>query len=84
MLKPYVRAAFPAVAVATVEEDRFIQHLLNDFPDKSIFTVSATGGLKDLRTGAVVDSAVQESDETTKETSCETQPKNTPQPKLRA
>ena len=55
MLKPYVRAAFPAVAVATVEEDRFVQHLLNDFPDKSIFTVSATGGLKDLRTGAVVD-----------------------------
>jgi hypothetical protein len=57
MLKPYVCAAFPAVAVETVEEDRFIQHLLNDFPEKAVYVVSATGGLQDLRTGLVVDAA---------------------------
>lgn len=55
MLKPYVRAAFPAVAVETAEEDRFTQHLLNDFPEKTVYVVSATGGLQDLRTGLVVD-----------------------------
>jgi hypothetical protein len=55
MLKPYVRAAFPAVAVSTVEEDRFAQHLLTEFPEKTVLLASAIGGLKDLRTGTLVD-----------------------------
>lgn len=55
MLKPYVRAAFPAVAVSTVEEERFIQYLLADFPEKAVLMVSASGGIQDLRIRTVID-----------------------------
>jgi len=59
MLRPYVQAAFPALAVATVEEDRFTQHLLSEFPDKQILAIAAGGGLRDLRapSGIVIDAA---------------------------
>lgn len=55
MLSPYFGAAFAAVAVETVEEDRFVQSLLREFPAKSVLSISATGGLQDLRTRTTVD-----------------------------
>jgi MoxR-like ATPase len=55
MLKHYVNAAFPAVAVTTAEEERFIAQTLEEFPDRAAFVVSAAGQLRDARTGAVAD-----------------------------
>jgi ATP-dependent 26S proteasome regulatory subunit len=59
MLKKYAAAAYPAVAVETVEEERFQAHLLEEFPDRAIFAIAAIGGLRDIRRGAVVDPAAQ-------------------------
>ncbi len=55
MLSSYIGAAFAAVAVETVEEERFFQSLLRDFPTKSVLCISASGGLQDVRTRAVID-----------------------------
>ena len=55
MLKSYFGAAFPAVAVSTCEEVRFVQSLLAEFPEKTVLAISAVGGLRDLRTHAVLD-----------------------------
>ena len=57
MLTPYVRAAFPALAIVTAEEERFTAELLHTFPEKSLLAISATGGLRDLRNHTVLDAA---------------------------
>jgi ATP-dependent 26S proteasome regulatory subunit len=59
ILQKYAAAAYPAVAVETVEEERLQAHLLAEFPDRAIFSIAAVGGLKDVRRGAVVDPAAQ-------------------------
>jgi hypothetical protein len=58
-LKSLSRAAFPAVAVETAEEERFTQYVVQELADKAVLTISATGGLKDVRNGSVVDPAAQ-------------------------
>lgn len=45
MLTPYVRAAFPAVAVETHEEDRFMRDVMTGFPTRQCYSIAATGGL---------------------------------------
>ena len=45
-LNPYVRAAFPAVAVATFEEDRFVASLIGNYPGKTVARISSTPGLR--------------------------------------
>lgn len=55
MLTSYIQAAFPAVAVSTVEEERFIQHVLNEFPTVKVLSISGAGGLKDARVGTTLD-----------------------------
>lgn len=54
-LHSYIGAAFPAVAIETFEEERFTSALLYDFPSKPVFALSASGGLRDLRSGLTTD-----------------------------
>jgi MoxR-like ATPase len=58
-LKSLSRAAFPAVAVETAEEERFTQYVVSQFAEKAVLAISAIGGLKDLRSGSVVDPSAQ-------------------------
>ncbi|RYG53146.1 hypothetical protein EON80_33020, partial [bacterium] len=55
LLVPYVRAAFPALAIESFEEERFIAHVLSSFPTRRVLTVSAAGVLKDLTQGTIVE-----------------------------
>ena len=55
IVSSYVNAAFPAVAVSTAEEERFKTELLDAYPERPVFSIAATGGLKDARTGNVID-----------------------------
>lgn len=48
-------AGYPAVAVQTVEEERFCAALLGAITDAPTWRVAAVGGLRDLRSGATVD-----------------------------
>lgn len=50
-IRPYVAAAFPAVAVTTHEEDRFTRSVVDTFPNRQVVTIAASGGLRDARTG---------------------------------
>ena len=56
-LTPYVRAAYPAVAVETVEEERFLGTLLSELEGRPVLTVAADQKLRDAREGGVVDPA---------------------------
>lgn len=55
LLTPYVQSAAPCVAVNTHEEARFAKAVVKAFQHHHVFGISVTGGLKDLKTGAVVD-----------------------------
>lgn len=49
-------AGFPIVAVATVEEERFLTALCAALPpDAPVWTIHCLGGMRDARTGKVVD-----------------------------
>jgi hypothetical protein len=54
-LSTYAAAGYPAVAMATADEDRAISAVLHQFPDRPIFMVAATAGLIDARTGQAVE-----------------------------
>lgn len=49
-LEPYVAAAFPAVAINTHEDERCLREITNRWPERPMFLIAATGGLKDART----------------------------------
>lgn len=54
VLAAYLAAAFPAVAVATYEEQRFIRSLVERWPQRSIYTIDTIGGLFDARTEQLI------------------------------
>lgn len=54
-LTKYKRAGYPAIALETYEPQRIIDTLLSTYPDKQVFTIAATGGLKDARARSVTD-----------------------------
>ena len=54
----YKRAAFPAVAVETAEDERFLRNVLA-IKDAPVFSISAIGGLRDCRTAEVVNKQAQ-------------------------
>lgn len=55
-IRTYIKAAFPAVAIETVEEDRFIEHLCSVVPEKySIYGIDASNQIEDLRAHTVTD-----------------------------
>ena len=54
-LSTYAAAGYPAVAVATADEDRAISAVLEQFPERHIYMIAATAGLIDARTGQAVD-----------------------------
>ncbi len=54
----YKRAAFPAVAVETAEDERFLRNVLA-IKDAPVFSISAIGGLRDCRSGEVVNKQAQ-------------------------
>jgi hypothetical protein len=59
-IKSYSAAAYPAVAIATPDEDRAIAQILADFADRAaIWTIAAVGGLRDARTRATIDERAQ-------------------------
>lgn len=53
-LNHYKNAAFPCIAVETVEEERFCRNVLA-LKDVPVFSVSALNLLRDCRTGEVID-----------------------------
>lgn len=54
-LLDYAAAGYPAVAIATADEDRAIARILADFPSRPCYRVAAVRGLLDLRTGRPLD-----------------------------
>lgn len=57
LLTPYLRAAFPLVAVETTEEGRFVKTLVDSVSKtkQSVYTIAQIGGLKDAKSGAIPD-----------------------------
>jgi hypothetical protein len=55
ILVPYVRAAFPTLAVETFEEERITAHVLAAFPNRQVLSISAAGVFKDLSRGTVTE-----------------------------
>jgi hypothetical protein len=54
----YRAAGYPAVAIQTVEEERLATALLAELPASTpVLGIAAVGGLRDARTGAVLDRA---------------------------
>jgi hypothetical protein len=51
----YADAGFPAVAIATADEDRSIAHCLSQLNRPNAWRIAASGGLLDARTGRAVD-----------------------------
>lgn len=47
-IRQYKRAGYPAIALETLEPDRIAKDLRVLYPDRSIFTIAATGGLRQL------------------------------------
>ncbi len=45
LLEPYYNAGYPAVALETCEERRAVECFLRHWPDKAIYSISASGGL---------------------------------------
>ena len=56
-LRLYKRAAFPSVAVETVEEERFLSGLLRMFAESPIYKIASIGGLIDCRECKPVDAS---------------------------
>lgn len=54
----YKRAAFPCVAVETVEDERLLRNVLA-MKDTPVYAISAIGGLRDCRAGEVVNKQAQ-------------------------
>jgi hypothetical protein len=54
MIKSYLAAAYPAVAVQTADEDRTIQQIIADGNNHKVWCIAATGGLRDARTGMAI------------------------------
>jgi hypothetical protein len=53
-LRHYAAAGYPAVALATADEDRAITQIISDFPQREIYRIAALGGLQDARTGKLI------------------------------
>lgn len=54
-LKHYAAAGYPAVCVASSDEDRVISSVVSTFPKRPVLRIAAMGGLVDVRTGTAVD-----------------------------
>lgn len=59
ILAPYLAAAFPCVAIVTREEERCIRSIVDRWPDRPAFLIASVGGLRDARTGTVIEPAMQ-------------------------
>jgi hypothetical protein len=56
MIRRYNDAGFPAVAIATAEEERLQRLIAEDLPPESkVCSISSTGGLRDVRSGQLLD-----------------------------
>ena len=51
LVGPYVKAAYPVLAVETFEEDRFILGLVAAYPHMRVHTLSTVGGLQRVTAG---------------------------------
>ena len=54
MIKNYLAAAYPAVAIASADEDRTIAAVVADGNKHAVWYIAAVGGLKDARAGMKV------------------------------
>ena len=54
-LKHYAAAGYPAVCVASSDEDRVISAVTSTFPKRTVLRIAAMGGLVDVRTGMPAD-----------------------------
>ena len=54
-IKHYAAAGFPAVAIATSDEDRAIANVLAAFPERDVLKIACTGGLLDVRNDKLID-----------------------------
>ena len=51
----YKAAGYPAVAIATADEDRAIGSILTDFPKSLVMRVASMGGITNARDGSAID-----------------------------
>lgn len=51
----YAASGFPAICVSTSDEDRAIAQIVETFADRQIFRIAGYGGLRDAKTGNVID-----------------------------
>ena len=54
-IKHFAAAGFPAVAIATSDEDRAIANVLAAFPERDVLKIACTGGLLDVRNDKLID-----------------------------
>src|SRR3990167_581105 len=57
-LKHYAAAGYPAVCIATADEDRIVSSVLASFPKRIVLRIAATGGLISARDNVPVDEKV--------------------------
>jgi hypothetical protein len=48
-LLPYALAAYPAIALASLDEDRAVSQILTEFAGRAVSIIAATGGLRSVR-----------------------------------
>ena len=54
-IKHYAAAGFPAVAIATSDEDRAVANILAAFPQRDVLKIACMGGLIDAKTDKLID-----------------------------
>lgn len=57
LLASYFDAGYPVVAVETSEEQRLLEDFKTKWPENKVFSIAASGGLRDESGGKVVDNA---------------------------